>query len=133
MERVLGLAPSGVIYANSSSPSDEELGTVIAAAHALNLTVKLRPTIDPRYESVPGCSEQTAGSGGCTNPGRGFIGEQFTSQEWQEFFEGVDGYGAYILHMAELAQRTKCEILSVGVETGTIMKQEMHMRGLIER
>jgi hypothetical protein len=47
---VEGVAPSGVIYANSSSPSDAELTTVIAAAHALNLTVKLRPTIDPRFE-----------------------------------------------------------------------------------
>lgn len=47
---VEGVAPSGVIYANSSSPSDAELTTIIAAAHALNLTVKLRPTIDPRWE-----------------------------------------------------------------------------------
>jgi hypothetical protein len=68
---VEGGAPSGVIYANSSSPSDAELTTIIAAAHALNLTVKLRPTIDPRWETLPGCAMACAGNGCC--PGRGGI------------------------------------------------------------
>jgi hypothetical protein len=124
-----GVAPSGVIYANSSSPSDDELTTIIAAAHELNLTVKLRPTIDPRWESVPGCTERTATS--C--PSRGAI-HFSTPTEWSTFFEeGSGGYTDYILHMAALAERTNCSILAVGVENGAVMAQETHMRTLIAK
>ena len=131
VERVDGVAPSGVIYANSSSPSDAELTTIIAAAHALNLTVKLRPTIDPRWESVPGCTELTAASPAC--PSRGAI-HMSTDADWAEFFrEGSGGYTDYILSMAALAERTNCSILAVGVEVGAIMAQEMHMRTLIAK
>eukprot|EP01051_Picozoa_sp_SAG22_P003452 SAG22_NODE_168_length_16723_cov_6.542409_6_plen_472_part_00 len=131
VSHVEGVAPSGVIYANSSSPSDAELTTIIAAAHALNLTVKLRPTIDPRWESLPGCSEACAGNGCC--PGRGGI-HFSTAAEWATFFEeGSGGYADYILHMAALAERTNCSILAVGVEIGAVMDQEMLMRGLIAK
>jgi hypothetical protein len=128
---VEGVAPSGVIYANASSPSDAELTTIIAAAHALNLTVKLRPTIDPFWQSIPGCAEACAGQGCC--PGRGGI-HFSTAAEWATFFEeGTGGYTDYILHMAALAERTKCSILAVGVEIGAVMDQEELMRGLIAK
>lgn len=126
-----GVAPSGVIYANSSSPSDTELITIIAAAHDLNLTVKLRPTIDPRWESVPGCTELTASTAAC--PSRGSI-HYSTAAEWDTFFaEGAGGYTDYIVHMARLAERTNCSILAVGVEVGAVMAQETHMRNLIAK
>ena len=126
---VEGGAPSGVIYANASSPSDAELTTIIAAAHALNLTVKLRPTIDPRWETIPGCAEACAGNGCC--PGRGGIHFN-AAAEWDTFFaEGSGGYSDYILHMAALAERTHCAILAIGVEIGAVMDQEPHMRSLI--
>ena len=128
---VPGPAPSGVIYANASSPSDAELTTIIAAAHSLNLTVKLRPTVDPHYEFIAGCTEETADKGGCA--GRGEIGHTFSSQQWTDFFEGRGGYGDYVLHMAALAERTRCEILSVGVELTAAMAQEQHYRTLIAR
>ena len=141
INRVTGPAPSGVIYANASSPSDAELTTIIDAAHALNLTVKLRPAIDPDYRFAGGlCTTATAQK--C--PGRGEIGgvghhtpryTPFTTSEWDEFFaaDGNANYGDYLLHMAALAERTKCAMLDVGVELNSAIPQEGHFRRLIAK
>eukprot|EP01052_Picozoa_sp_SAG31_P011572 SAG31_NODE_658_length_13104_cov_4.409919_3_plen_640_part_00 len=141
INRVTGPAPSGVIYANASSPSDAELKTIIDAAHALNLTVKLRPAIDPDYRFAGGsCTTATAQE--C--PGRGEIGglghhkahyTPFTTSEWAEFFaaDGNANYGDYLLHMAELAEQTKCAMLDVGVELNAAIPQEGHFRRLIAK
>lgn len=85
-----------------------------------------RPWCDPHVSSLAqpvfACDSHT-----CSD--RLLVIRRSTDAEWATFFEeGTGGYTDYILHMAALAERTNCSILSVAVEIGA---QEMHMRTLI--
>ena len=134
-----GPAPSGLNFANCSTPTDHELITVITEAHALNLSVKLRPVVqaDFPFTNIPGCTLATGGMG-C--PSQTGVGAGMSAAEFQVFFWGSNGtvthpsegsYAYFIYHIATLAERTKTEIVSVSVEMSSANSQEAHFRKLI--
>ena len=134
-----GPAPSGLNFANCSTPSDRELETIIAAAHSLNMCVKLRPVVqaDFPFTGLPSCTLATGGMG-C--PSQTGVGGGFDAGDFQEFFWGKGGtvtkpaegsYAYFVYHVAALAERTKAEIVSVSVELSSANGQEAHFRRLI--
>ena len=133
-----GPAPSGLNFANCSTPTDHELETIIAAAHSLNMSVKLRPVVqaDFPFTSLPSCTLATGGMG-C--PSQTGVGAGFDAVDFQSFFWGegtvakpAEGsYAYFVYHVAALAERTKAEIVSASVELSSANGQETHFRKLI--
>ena len=122
-----------------STPTDHELETIIAAAHALNLSVKLRPVVqaDFPFTGIEGC---TLATGGMQCPSQTGVGAGMSPADFQAFFWGADGtvakpaegsYAYFVYHVAALAERTHAEIVSVSVEMSSANPQEGHFRRLI--
>ena len=73
-----------------STPTDHELETIIAAAHALDLSVKLRPVVqaDFPFTGIEGC---TLATGGMQCPSQTGVGAGMSTADFQDFFWGADG------------------------------------------
>ena len=134
-----GPAPSGLNFANCSTPTDHELEVIIAAAHKLNISVKLRPVVQADFPFV-GTAGCTLATGGMACPSQTGVGGRFDAAMFQTCFWGAGGtvdqpaegsYAYYIYHVAALAERTQAEIVSVSVEMTSANPQEAHFRRLI--
>jgi hypothetical protein len=93
------------IFPTENTPSDRSLIHVINKAHQLGIKVMLKPHIDLLDQS-----------GGLWRADIGF-GTQADWQEW--FFQ----YLKFILHYAELAQKTNAELFCIGTELSFAAQQ----------
>jgi hypothetical protein len=88
-------------FSGAATPNDASLERIVREAHARGLKVMLKPHVDLANDP---------------SHYRGEIGPNFTSAEWTAWF---GSYRPFILHYAELAARTRCEMFCVGCELGT--------------
>eukprot|EP00039_Didymoeca_costata_P022961 m.5701 g.5701 ORF g.5701 m.5701 type:complete len:435 (-) comp3365_c0_seq2:207-1511(-) len=100
-----GSTPSGQYCKNSSSPSMTDLRYIITAAHEFNLSVELRPMVDPNWDFMTNITSW-----------RGEIGNDFSESQWDIWFAS---YTSYLMAMAELAQETNVEMFCVEGELNT--------------
>ncbi len=98
-------------------PTDEELLKVIEHARTLGLKIILKPMLNCR-----------------DGEWRAFINffdhEVPCEPKWSVWFEN---YMSYILHYAELAQQTNCEMLMIGCEMVMTERKEEYWRELVRR
>ncbi len=92
---------AAIDFKGPATPSDGALERVIRGAHGLGLKVMLKPHVDLANDPAHY---------------RGEIGPSFTAGDWAAWFAS---YRPFILHYAEVASRTGCEIFCVGCELGT--------------
>jgi hypothetical protein len=115
--------------ANGSSPmssaTDDEIRDFVAEAKRIGMRVHLAPYIDPNYDIISNCRGPSCRTIPGTPPqaGRGEFGSTFTEAQWQEWFHSPGSYGAYIMHMAAVANETGCDMISIASETATMFDQ----------
>ena len=95
---------------SSYSTTDDTLRQIIDAAHARSIAVELRPLVDLSADSSH------------------WRGQIVGGNTW---FNGANGYGDYMRHMADIAQEKGAERFSVGVELTATQTQETNWRSLI--
>jgi hypothetical protein len=100
-------------FTGPRTPTDASLAGLIAHAHAIGLKVLLKPHVDL-----------------LNDPGhyRGEIGPDFTDADWGAWFTS---YRPFILHYAQLAAQTGCELFSVGCELSSSVHNAERWRGVI--
>ncbi|KAL0484911.1 beta-galactosidase [Acrasis kona] len=102
-------------YYDYVTSKDSDLEAIINKAHELGMKVMLKPHIDiiddPKYW-------------------RGDIGEDFSEQNWSEWF---DSYGNMMLNYARLSESNKVEMLSMSCELITASEREQEWRSLINK
>lgn len=92
--------------------TDHEVEHMIQLIHDRNMKVCLKPMIN------------------CENEWRAKIDFGTDKKAWNIWF---NEYDAYILHYAEIAERTGCEMLCIGCEMLGTERQEAHWRALITK
>jgi Glycoside Hydrolase Family 113 len=104
---------TSIDFAGPATPTDAAVERIIRRAHDLGLKVMLKPHVD--------LSDDPAHY-------RGEIGPDFTPADWGAWF---DSYRSFILHYADMAQRTGCELFCVGCELGTTAVYEGPWREIV--
>ena len=104
---------TSIEYAGPGTPGDASLERAIAYAHGKGLKVMLKPHVD--------LSDDAAHY-------RGEIGPGFTAADWAAWFAA---YRPFILHYAEMAERTGCELFCVGCELGTTAVHASEWREIV--
>ena len=94
---------------------EHELIAAINYSHSLGLKVMLKPHIDLIDDS---------------NNWRGTIGNGMDASQWSLWFES---YTKFLLYYAQIAQETRCEMLSVSTELIIVSEQEELWRTLIPK
>jgi hypothetical protein len=92
---------TSIDYSGPLTPADASLEQIIGYAKSLNLKVMLKPHVDLLNDA---------------QHYRGEIGPGFTAADWTAWFAS---YRPFILHYAELAAKSGCELFCVGCELGT--------------
>lgn len=100
-------------FTGPDTPGDASLERIIRHAHRLGLKVLLKPHVD--FTDDPAHY-------------RGEIGPGFGDSDWAAWFAS---YRPFIIHYAELAARTRCELFSVGCELGTTAVRGAEWRGIV--
>jgi len=100
-------------FSGPATPPDDSLKRIIQYAHGLGLKVMLKPHVDLANDPAHY---------------RGEIGPDFTAADWAAWFAS---YRPFILHYAELAAWTRCELFCVGCELGTTAGHEAEWRSII--
>lgn len=104
---------TNIFFSPDLTPTDESLVRLINYAHDLGLKIMLKPHIDLLYDP---------------EHYRGHIGRNFTSGQWQEWF---NAYRSFILRYAALASQTRCEMFCVGCELGITVARSSEWRSII--
>jgi len=104
---------TAIDYAGPGTPNDASLERIIEHAHGRGLKVMLKPHVDLAADSAHY---------------RGEIGPNFTAADWAAWFAS---YRPFILHYAEMAERTACEIFCVGCELGTTAVHAEEWRAIV--
>lgn len=98
-------------------PTDEELLKVIGYARELGLKIILKPMLNCRN--------------GVWRAHINFFDKDVPCEpKWSVWFEN---YMSYIVHFAEIAQKTECEILMIGCEMVQSERMESYWRELVRR
>lgn len=92
---------TAIDFTGPRTQTDASVERVIAHARGLGLKVMLKPHVDLTDDP---------------DHYRGEIGPGFTDADWAAWFAS---YRPFILHYAEMAERTGCELFCVGCELGT--------------
>ena len=92
---------TAVDFTGPRTQTDASIERVIAHARGRGLRVMLKPHVDLTDDP---------------DHYRGEIGPGFTDADWAAWFAS---YRPFILHYAEMAERTGCELFCVGCELGT--------------
>lgn len=92
---------TAIDFAGPGTQTDASIERVIAHARGRGLKVMLKPHVDLTDDP---------------DHYRGEIGPGFTDADWAAWFAS---YRPFILHYAEMAERTGCELFCVGCELGT--------------
>jgi hypothetical protein len=100
-------------FSGPGTPSDESLKRIIGYARGLGLKVMLKPHVDLANDSAHY---------------RGEIGPNFTPADWDAWFAS---YRPFILHYAQMAARTGCELFCVGCELGTTAVHAAEWRSIV--
>lgn len=119
-----------------SSATDDEIRAFVAEAKRLGMRVHMAPYIDPNWDLLSNCRGPSCGMIPGTTPkaARGEFGAGFTDAQWAEWFHAPGSYGAYIMHMAGLANETGCDMFSVASETATMFaKRSSDLEELVAR
>ncbi len=102
-----------ITFTGPATPTDAGVERIVRRAHDLGLKVLLKPHVDladdPQHY-------------------RGEIGPNFKAADWAAWFAA---YRPFILHYAALAERTGCELFSVGCELGTTAVHEAEWRAIV--
>jgi hypothetical protein len=101
-------------FSGPATPADPSLEQIIGYAHGLGLKVMLKPHVDLANDGAHY---------------RGEIGPDFTPADWAAWFAS---YRPFILHYAEMAARTGCELFCVGCELGTTAVHAAEWRSIVE-
>ncbi len=104
---------TSIDFAGPATPTDASLERIIGRAHDLGLKVMLKPHVDLADDSAHY---------------RGEIGPNFTAADWAAWFAS---YRPFILHYAEMAAKTNCEIFCVGCELGTTAVHAAEWREIV--
>lgn len=104
---------TSIDMAGPATPTDASVERIIGCAHDLGLKVMLKPHVDLANDSAHY---------------RGEIGPGFTAADWAAWFAS---YRPFILHYAEMAARTECEMFCVGCELGTTAVHAAEWRGIV--
>ena len=104
---------TAIDYTGPGTPNDASLERIIAHAHGKGLKVMLKPHVDLADDSAHY---------------RGEIGPDFTAADWAAWFAS---YRPFILHYAEMAERTACELFCVGCELGTTAVHAEEWRAIV--
>ena len=104
---------TSIDFAGPGTPNDASVERIIGRAHDLGLKVMLKPHVDLANDSAHY---------------RGEIGPAFTAADWTAWFAS---YRPFILHYAEMAARTKCEMFCVGCELGTTAAHASEWREIV--
>ncbi len=104
---------TSIDFAGPETPTDASLERIIRQAHDLGLKVLLKPHVDLANDRAHY---------------RGEIGPDFTAADWAAWFAS---YRPFILHYAEMAARTECEIFCVGCELGTTAVHAAEWREIV--
>jgi hypothetical protein len=102
------------IYPTAETPTDAEVVQAINQAHALGLKIMLKIQLDPLVTTA--------------THWRGMIGQDFNSEQWNEWFSS---YTAYVTHYAALAQANGIEQYCIGVELFTSAQHATEWRKII--
>ena len=108
---------SGPIYSKPSTPTPQQLKSIVAEARSRSMKVFFRPCIDPDWSNPA-----TEGTW------RGEIGRHFNATEWNTWF---GYYLPYIVNQAKLAQELSVDMFSVGMEYVVPAWQEHHWRQVV--
>jgi hypothetical protein len=108
---------SSPIYPGPRTVSDGEIAAIVEQAHALNISVMLRPAVDPDWR-LP----NTSGTW------RGQIGRHFTPDQWNDWFAA---YSRMMVHYAQVAASSGVDTFSVGMELSASQTQDAHWRSTI--
>ncbi|MGZ7046253.1 MAG: glycoside hydrolase family 113, partial [Candidatus Aminicenantales bacterium] len=92
---------TSIDFSSPLTPTDTSLERIIRYARSLKLKIMLKPHVDLLNDA---------------QHYRGEIGPAFTAADWAAWFAS---YRPFILHYAELAAKTGCELYCVGCELGT--------------
>lgn len=104
---------TSIDFAGPGTPGDASLERTIAAARGQGLKVMLKPHVDLSNDAAHY---------------RGEIGPDFTAADWAAWFAS---YRPFILHYAEMAERTGCELFCVGCELGTTAVHAAEWREIV--
>ena len=104
---------STTIAPTEGTPTDDDLRHAIRAAHALGLSVMLKPHVDLWNDP---------------DHWRGQIGDGFGSSQWATWFAS---YRAMIVHYAQLAESEGVEQFAVGTELNGTTAREADWRAVI--
>lgn len=110
--------PSEYGYYVHVTVSEEDLVRAIRHAKSRNLSVMLKPHVDPLTDNAP-----------IGNTWRGQIGEYFGDQQWDEWFES---YWSMLKRYATIARAEGVEILSMNCELISANNQTRRWRELVE-
>lgn len=111
-------ASTEILFDFRRTPTDKELAETIARAHEKGVKVCLKPMVNSQdgywraHINFPDLSER----------GKDVY--------WDEWFES---YTAFILHYAEIARDSRCELFCLGCEMSGTERKEAHWRALIAK
>jgi len=95
---------------HAPTPDDTQLTNLIQKCKQLGLKVMLKPMVDPKDQW------------------RAWIGTYFTDEEWTEWFSS---YTEFIVHYAQLSEKTQVDMYSAGCEMITPSAKEAQWRAVI--
>ena len=104
-----GGTPSGSLYSNASTPTDDELAATVSLAKDLGLRVVLRPMVDPDWRFHQASRTRTQ------------IGLHFNETEWDRWFAS---YGRYLVRYARLGAAWGADAFCIGGELNTAQQQD---------
>lgn len=111
--------PGPIYERNGTTPTDEQLGSIITKAQGRGIRVLMRPCVDPDWTNP-----DTKGTW------RGMTGRHFTDAQWRQWF----GYfNAMTLHYAAIAEQYKVDMFSVGLEYIVASNQTSYWKSLVSQ
>jgi hypothetical protein len=108
---------TGPIYTRYTTPTPNELASIVTRAHEHGARVFFRPCIDPDWSYSTNW-----------NTWRGEIGAHFNASSWATWFSY---YTPFVVAQASLAQTLGVDMFAVGMEYEAASAQEDHWRNVV--